>query len=469
MKPTGMQDSLDRAIAAALRIDPQRVCATLSYQSIPEWNSMGHVELMLALESVLGRRISEEQVVSLTSVAEIRNFAESSPAGQGPVVDADSQPRSSQIRRGLDGVLFDETRITDLDVANQSIRYRGYAVEQLLSCSSFEESSFLLLHGELPTAQALSSYAAQLHDLREPPAQILSLVDSLRAAHPMSVLRTAVSALGATEKGDRDSREAHARAGLRLIATIPWLVGWHDCARSGRAWKSPSRSASHSEYLLELLCREPPRQAAVDFLNQDLILHADHGSCASTFTARIAVGCRSDTYAAVVAALAAFAGPLHGGAVEKMTAIVDEIGAPERALAYVQERFGRREPIIGFGHRVYKSDDPRVAPMRRAARALSQLMGSTRDIEIVEALEQAMRPYARHGMAANVDLYAGIAYRLLGIADDLATAIFSAGRIVGWVAHIQEQFDHNVLIRPQLQYVGSKPRSHPNLQTAGAP
>ncbi|MET9686486.1 citrate/2-methylcitrate synthase, partial [Streptomyces coeruleorubidus] len=217
---------------------------------------------------------------------------------------------------------------------------------------------------------------------------------------------------------------------------------------------------THAEAFLTVLLGERPSPAAVRFIDKGFIVHADHGSNASAFTARVAIGCRAGMTAAITAAVAAFAGSVHGGAAERVVGLIDQVGSPGNARAHVEALQSRGEPVMGFGHRVYRTEDPRVRHLRSTVAALSQERGDTTGLDILDAVATAMRPYSRHGVAPNVDLYAGLAYRLLGLPDDLAVPLFVVGRTPGWVAQALEQQSNNVLIRPLLTYVGQHGRTY---------
>jgi citrate synthase len=203
-----------------------------------------------------------------------------------------------------------------------------------------------------------------------------------------------------------------------------------------------------------MLMGAKPSQRASSLLNKDFVLHADHGSNASAFTARVVAGTGADLHGALTAAIAALSGPAHGGAAENVMRMAEEIGEPERAAAYVQDLRTRRQPVMGFGHRVYRAEDPRARHLREDVRELSQELEEPKWHTILEAVVEAMRPYARRGVHVNVDFYAGVIYHLLGIPQDLFVPIFVLGRIPGWTAQVLEQYEHNILIRPLLQYTG---------------
>ena len=277
----------------------------------------------------------------------------------------------------------------------------------------------------------------------------------------MDALRTAVSALAVGgDSAHQREPDAEMKAAVGLIARIPTLIAAHHTLRQGRTPLAPDPSLGHAHDFLRMLLGNEPSPEAVRLIEQDLIVHADHGSNASAFATRVAVGAGADLRGAITAALATFAGPLHGGAVEEALRQIDRIGAPENAAAFVRDQQSANKSVMGFGHRVYRTEDPRVRHFRQTARAMSARNNDTRAFETAEALVEAMKPFARLGVGPNVDLYAGITYRKLGLPDDLAVAIFAAGRMPGWIAQALEQRSNNILIRPLLHYVGAASRAY---------
>ncbi len=373
--------------------------------------------------------------------------------------DASSAAAPPRIHRGLKDVYFDRSGVSDIDGRAGELRYRGYSIHELAEHSSFEEICFLLLHGELPGAAALGELCKTLADSRALPATVLDLVAALRAAHPMEVLRTAVSALGALETED-DSPAALLRKGLRLTAQVPTIVTAQHRLRSGLEPVPPNPALGHAANFLYMLHGREPSVEAARLMDIDLLLHAEHGSNASSFAARVVAGTGANLHAAVTAAVGALSGPAHGGAAEDVMQMAREIGAPERAADYVKAKRAKREAIMGFGHRVYRTEDPRARHLRDRAARLSAEMGQPEWFQILQAVVEAMRPYARLGVNVNVDFYAGVIYYLQGIPQDCFVPVFAMGRVPGWVAQVREQLDGNILIRPLTQYDGPAPRAY---------
>jgi citrate synthase len=366
-----------------------------------------------------------------------------------------------KIQRGLKGVYFDRSPCTFIDGRVGELRYRGYSIHDLAEHSTFEETAWLLLHGELPGKAQLAELDRALKAARELPAPILDIIRAIKHAHPMDVLRTAVSALAAFDPETADSsRDAVIRKGIRLTSQVPMIVATHARLRDGLEPVDASRDLGHAANLLWMLKGETPSNDAAQLIDRDLVLHAEHGSNASSFTARVVVGTEANLHAAVTAAIAALSGPAHGGAAEDVMKMAEEIGDPSRAADYVRDKRKAGEAVTGFGHRVYRAEDPRARHMRAGVERLSREMGQPRWYEILQAVVQAMAPYARHGVNVNVDFYSGVVYHLLGIKRDLFVPIFAIGRVPGWVLQVLEQSENNILIRPLTLYNGPDARAY---------
>ncbi len=366
-----------------------------------------------------------------------------------------------QIHRGLNGVYFDRSAASFIDGRAGVLLYRGYSIHELAQESTFEEVGYLLLHGELPTTAELQAFQAELGAARVLPHPVVDVIRAVADAHPMDVLRTAVSATAATDSDvDDNSHEATLRKGIRLTARVPVIVAAHHRIRSGLEPVPPDPTLGHAASFLYLLTGEAASPDAIGLMDKDAILHAEHGSNASSFTARVVAATDANLHAAITSAVAALSGPAHGGAAENVMRMAQEIGEPDRARDYVLALRKNREPVMGFGHRVYRTEDPRARHMREGVERLSREMGEPRWYQILEATVEAMRPYARLGVNVNVDFYAGVVYYLLGIPEDLFVPIFAMGRVPGWAAQVLEQFEHNILIRPLTAYNGPDRRDY---------
>lgn len=379
-----------------------------------------------------------------------------------------SDEQSVKVRRGLKDVYFDRSSITDIDGRRGELRYRGYSIHDLAEHSTFEETAYLLTRGELPTRDELRAFDESLKTARVLPDGTLDIVHRVRESHPMDVLRTAVSALAAFDPEAADtSREATLRKGLRLTSQVPAIVAAHEHIRNDRDPVVPDPELSHAGNLLYQLTGRRPSANAERLLDKDLVLHAEHGSNASSFTARVVTSTRATLHAAVTAAVAALSGPAHGGAAEDVMRMAEEIGDPENAAEYVRRKRADREPVTGFGHRVYRAEDPRARHMREGVKRLSEEMGEPKWYRILEAVVEAMQPYARHGVNVNVDFYSGVIYHLYGIPRDLFVPLFTVGRVPGWTAQVLEQVDNNILIRPLTAYNGPQPREYVPIERRG--
>ena len=372
------------------------------------------------------------------------------------------------IHRGLKGVYFDRSKVCFIDGRAGELRYRGHSIHDLAERSTFEETCYLLMKGDLPTAAQLDAFTAELKTARVLPAPVLDVIRTVKHAHPMDVLRTATSALSAFDPETTDkSPEATYRKGIRLTSQVPMIVAAHEHIRNGRDPVAPDPALGHAANFLYMLKGKAPSADTARLMDTDMILHAEHGSNASTFTARVVAGTEADLHGAITAAIAALSGPAHGGAAENVMHMAKEIGDPAKAAAYVKAKRANKEPVMGFGHRVYRAEDPRARHMRAGVEKLSREMGQPQWYQILEALVEAMKPYSRHGVNVNVDFYAGVVYYLNGIPADLFVPIFAVGRVPGWTVSVLEQMENNILIRPLTQYTGPMDLEYVPLEARG--
>jgi citrate synthase len=358
---------------------------------------------------------------------------------------------------GLKGVVLDDTRIALVDGEQGKLVYRGYNIHDLAQHATFEEVSYLLLYGALPTRAQLAGFDRELKAGRAIPEQVVEIVERVKAAHPMDILRTAVSAVVALDENSHEATvEVGLPVGLRLISQVATVVATMHRIRNGLEPVPPREDLSHAANFLYMMFGKEPSPADAKIIDLDLVLHAEHSSNASTFAARVAAGTAADLGSAIVAAIATLKGPLHGGAAEAVQKTVEEIGDPERAIEYIKDKIEAGEKVMGFGHRVYKTEDPRGAELRDVARDLGHKLGNDRWFQILQEIERAMEPYRAKGIYPNVDFYAGAVYSLLGIPEEQFIPMFAVGRMPGWVAHVLEQYEDNVLIRPLLEYTGPR-------------
>jgi citrate synthase len=363
------------------------------------------------------------------------------------------------IHRGLVGVYFDRTKTTFINGKEGILEYRGYSIHDLAEKSTFEETAYLLLYGELPNKVQLQRFDSDLKSSRDIPKEIIDIIKTIKDSHPMDVLRTAVSALSSFDPEVSDkSAEATLRKGIRLTAQVPTIVMAHNALRQNKTPIPPNSNLSHAANFLYMLDGVEPSENTAKLMDKDFILHADHGSNASAFAARVSAGTQADLHSAITTGVAVLSGPSHGGAAENVMKMVKEVGSPENAKAYVTNLLKSKERVMGFGHRVYKSQDPRAGHLKEGVENLSKEMGQPGWYEILTAVMDAMKPYQRRGIHVNVDFFAGVIYHLLGIPTDLFVPIFAVGRIPGWTIQVVEQYNNNILLRPLLEYTGEHER-----------
>lgn len=369
--------------------------------------------------------------------------------------------KPADIHRGLNGVVADTTAISMVNEATNSLLYRGYPVQDLAASCNFEEVAYLIWHGELPNAAELASFTKEEQSLRELPEGLRSTLEALPVScHPMDVLRTAVSYLGANDPTEDDnSIDANLAKSLSLMAKLPTVVAAEQRRRHGLAPIAPDASLSISENFLQMCFDAPLDPAVTRALDVSLILYAEHSFNASTFTARVIISTLADLYSAVVGAIGALKGPLHGGANEAVMRMFDEIGDAEAVDAWLDRAFADKHVVMGFGHRVYKHGDSRVPTMHEALMQLTDSRDAGELLKLYDRLGSAM--LERKNIHPNLDYPSGPAYHLMGFDTAIFTPIFVMSRITGWTAHIMEQLAQNSLIRPLSAYVGESQRAVP--------
>jgi citrate synthase len=360
----------------------------------------------------------------------------------------------------LSGVTVAQTELSSIDAEQGILRYRGYDVADLAEHSSYEETAYLLLEGELPTAAELDAFREELA-ARELPRAVAAIVDGYaQDASPMETLRTAVSALSFDDPDEAAiDRGSERRKAAELTAQLPTIVARYHRRREGFEAVPPDPSLSYAENFLTMLRGETPTEQETRAFDVAMILHAEHELNASTFTARVVAGTLSDLHSAVTAATCALKGPIHGGANQAAMEFFEEVGSPEGIPDAVRERFERKQTVYGFGHPVYVTMDPRARILKRLSESFSHDAGEPNWYAITEATERAVRE--QKGLWPNVDLYSGSLYRYLGIPNDLFPPLFAASRVVGWCAHVLEQHANNKIIRPAAEYLGPERRPFP--------
>jgi len=362
--------------------------------------------------------------------------------------------------RGLEGVIALESELSFIDGQKGELIYRGYDIHDLADGACFEEIVYLLANGELPTQDELDGLQQELRSERSLPAPVLDILrNAPDDAHPMAVLRTAVSSLGLYDSEADDMDEAaNRRKAVRILAQVPTIIASFDRLRKGHDPVEPLDHGSMAHNFLYMLNGEEPGEAAERTFDVCLVLHADHGLNASTFTSRVIGSTLSDMYSAVAGAIGALKGKLHGGAnreVMRMLLDIDEKGADP--AEYVRDRLEAGERVMGFGHRVYDTMDPRAAILRTMVEELSEEAGDRKWYEYSTAIVETMKDET--GIDPNVDFFSASTYYQLGLDPDLFTPIFALSRSAGWTSHLLEQWADNRLIRPRAQYVGERDKS----------
>jgi citrate synthase len=368
----------------------------------------------------------------------------------------DNQPR---IYKGLAGVVVDTTAISKVVPGTNSLTYRGYAVQDLAANCSFEQVAYLLWHGELPDDQELALFSQRERAARRLNRSQLSLLTKLpETCHPMDVVRTFISSMGADDPDEDDSSPAanYAKA-LRMFAVLPTIVAADMRRRRGLDPIAPHSHMSYAQNFLHMCFGDVPEQVVVDAFEQSMVLYAEHSFSASTFAARVVTSTQSDIYSAVTAAIGALKGPLHGGANEAVMHDMLEIGTADKAAEWLHGKLDRKDKIMGFGHRVYKSGDSRVPTMKEALKRVAAARDGQKWLDIYDVLEKGMAE--ANGIKPNLDFPTGPAYHLMGFDIGIFTPIFVMSRITGWTAHVIEQTESNALIRPLSEYVGPPQRA----------
>jgi citrate synthase len=358
--------------------------------------------------------------------------------------------------KGLREIVAAQTKVSDIDGTQGRLWYVGYPIEDLAANASYEEVAFLLHELRLPTQPELDELAAFMIEQRDPSEFIADLMPTLaQQASPMSMLRTTVSAASTYDPDGWDNgAEANHRKALRLISVTPTFLAMYHRMRTGQEIVEPHPKLGHAANFLYMLTGVEPSPEDADTLDTTFTLYADHTMNASTFTARIIASTLADMHSAITGAIAALKGPLHGGANEESMKMLEEVGSPDRAEAYIKDRLERKQKIMGFGHAVYKTMDPRARILKRMAKATGERHGDTHWYEISEAIEDVT--LGEKGLNPNVDFYAASVYHMLGIPTDLMTPIFAVARMAGWTAHVREQYADNRVIRPDSEYIGPR-------------
>ena len=365
-------------------------------------------------------------------------------------------------RPGLDGVPATQSSICDIDGQVGRLSYRGYPLEELAAESTFLETAYLLIWGELPTADQLKAFEHEVQMHRRVSFRVRDMMKCFPATgHPMDALQSSAASLGLfySRRAIDDPKYIYA-AVVRLIAKIPTMVAAFQLIRKGQDPIQPRDDLAYSANFLYMLTEREPDPFAARIFDRCLMLHAEHSLNASTFSARVTASTLTDPYAVVASAVGTLAGPLHGGANEDVLAMLEEIGSPEQAAAYLDDAIANKRKVMGFGHREYRVKDPRAVILQSLAEEMFDRFGHDELYDVARALEAAAETrLGPKGIYPNVDFYSGLVYRKLGIPRDLFTPVFAISRVAGWLAHWREQLGANRIFRPSQIYTGSEKRS----------
>ncbi len=372
-----------------------------------------------------------------------------------------------ELRRGLEGVLAAETRIGYVNGSDGKLFYRGYEINSLVEQSNYEEVSYLLLYGHLPKREEYEEYVKRLREEMPLPDEVLSLIKNIGGrTHPMSALRTVISYLSVLDSMESDgSTKNQERIGISLIARMPSIVGAIHRVYSGKEIIKPDLELGYASNFFYMSTGARPDPVESKIMDTALIIHADHGMNASTFSALVTISTMADMYSAITSAIGTLKGPLHGGANERALKMIQSVGRPENAEKALKVMTDKGERVMGFGHRVYKVYDPRAKILKRYAEYFAERKGNEtfKTAQIIEEL--MINKYGERGIFPNVDFYSGMIYDAMGFRTEIFTPIFATGRISGWVARALEYSTENRLFRPKALYVGEKgPRKYIPIQ-----
>ena len=363
-------------------------------------------------------------------------------------------------KKGLEGVIADESSISKVISEESSLIYRGYSAEDLAKYSSFLAVVYLLWKGELPSKAELEDFKQQEKQARKNDQRILSALKECAKGHPMDALRTAVSMAGALDEASwDDNEEVVNRKAMNLLANIPLWIASHHCFCKNQPVPAHDADRNFVENFFHIFFGRVPGQETLRAFETSLILYAEHGFNASTFTSRVITSTLSDVYSAVAGAIGSLKGPLHGGANEQVMYMMLEIGEPAKAKEWVLNALKEKRKIMGFGHRVYKKGDSRVKQMLECAKKMASVTGESKWVEIYRTVEQVM--LKEKGIYPNLDFPAGPAYYMMGFGINVFTPLFVMSRIAGWLAHIMEQKKNNRIIRPLCEYTGETGKKVP--------
>lgn len=453
-------------------VPPEQISDSMRFRSADRWDSLADVELVVNLESSLGETIDMEDVAGLDSVADLRSYFDAqlgvlrstpptdasllAPALPRVTHTAPPEPETPAGALGaLESVVLDQTRISEVDLARGQLSYRGYPIEELAGRATFEEVAHLLIHGWLPDPSELRAFRSRLGEARELPAPVISNIVQNAGSSTSAVLRTAVSALAVAGETGNDPA-GHLPVAERLIARVPTIFATQQAARTGRSIPRPNPELSHAESLLHLLGL-PRDSERVHLVELCLVLQAENGCNASALAARVAANSGTDTFAAITVALSTFSGAHDGGAAQQWVQQAQEIEDPAASAAYLR---GRADQEGADRPRSVQApvEDPRVRPLREAAQRFRATNGGGHILQVLDFIRAATGPYRlpNRDHDITVDCYAAAIHHMLGLPSDLFFPMFTAARLPGWLAHIDEQRSHRRPLPPLLRYVGPR-------------
>ena len=365
--------------------------------------------------------------------------------------------------KGLEGVIAAESEICKIDGENGILYYLGYSIQDLVEHCTFEEVTYLLLYGDLPTREELAVFSAKMRNARELPGPVISMIrDFPKDAHPMELLQSVISYLSSyVEHRIHHGPHCNCRDTLHQIAEIATVVATYQRFQEGKEYLAPRKDLSHGANFLYMLRGEEPDPFEGETMDKALIIHAEHSFNASTFTARVVASTMSTCYCSISAAVGALFGSLHGGANERVMQMVETIGSKEKAREWVNDALDKKQKIMGMGHRVYRAKDPRAIVIEDYLQKLSEMKGNATYYEILKEVEAAFRERMEEKekpIYPNVDFFSGALYKLLGIPTILFTPVFAMARAAGWLSHILEQRVDNRIFRPKALYTGQEGR-----------
>lgn len=442
-------------LSSVLSIPRDIITDKLSFQSIHQWDSLGHVSLVIAIEKHFCIKIDQDEVLELTSVEAINTFLieriSNSPISETSIKEKEIHTTTPHIHRGLNGVYFDTTFISYIDPENSNLYYRGYQIGDIIENCCYEEVAYLLIYDSIPSQFDLEQFKYKLESVRPPSAYLEGIAENLKKSG-ISIsdrLTVLVSALS-TEISNLSIDEQL----VHLLGKIPTLIGL--CHMNTEVVKKVSsrKKMSHAEYLLHLCLGSLPDKRFIKTFETNLIIQAEHGANASTFSARVSTSTNASIGNSINAAISTFVGDLHGGALNGVVQMLQEIKDENMIDSYILDRLDRKLPIFGFGHRVYRGEDPRAKYLKKSAETISNIVGNKQLMRILDKIKISMSAYAEHGININVDFYACISFLLMSIKKEFLVPVFISSRTAGWLAHSLEQKSNNILIRPRLKYGG---------------